>query len=391
MPESPPYLNYRCGLAIDSTFYLPFIHDNSHCYSYNLKSGVWTIHKLNLIGTTTIDPQITRAAAVGSKIYLMGGRLLKKYVLSNTLIEMDTNTFDTRIIQNTTGTPPRPRHEHSVEVIQDRYLVVFGGLCYNSAGENDVFVFDILHNHWFVPPITGHVPHMRFGHASAVIGTDMYIHGGAQIDNVNRYIVYDDLYKLDCKTWVWYKYENPEVERYLRNQGQAEGEAPRKDYLIATTGCNPYDRFQSYICTNGNKLFIFGGHTIREDEYDNDVILSYPLDEITVFNTKRCCWSNNHLSSKGNSIQDDNPLIVSDISAAKVFSDAPILSIFIIAERNMPGALSLGNQPNESRVISSSSTNSGSSGNSSTQPQPGIFPADEDIEPLKVIFFSFHC
>jgi hypothetical protein len=135
MPQLPPFLNYRAGAAVGSTFYLPFINDNPFCYSYDLQHGVWSIHKLNMIDMEDIQPQITCAAVIGTKIYLVCGRLLNSYTLSNGMIEIDITTFNTRMVKDTHGVPPRPRHEHSVDAIQDRYLVVFGGLCYNSVGK----------------------------------------------------------------------------------------------------------------------------------------------------------------------------------------------------------------------------------------------------------------
>lgn len=135
MPKSPPFLNYRAGVAVGSTFYIPFINDSPFCYAFDLNTKIWTSHKLNLIDMNELQPQITSAAVVGNKIYLVGGRLLKSYTLSNGLIEIDVTNFDTRMISDVDGMPPRPRHEHSVDAVGNRYLVVFGGLCYNSVGK----------------------------------------------------------------------------------------------------------------------------------------------------------------------------------------------------------------------------------------------------------------
>lgn len=131
----PPFLNYRAGVCSGSTFYMPFINEGSLCYTFDLKTGIWSSHKLNMIDMIDFKPQITSAAIIGTKIYLIGGRLIKSYTLSNALIELDINTFDTRIVDDASGLPPRPRHEHSVDSVGDRYLIVFGGLCYNSVGK----------------------------------------------------------------------------------------------------------------------------------------------------------------------------------------------------------------------------------------------------------------
>ncbi|CEP08081.1 hypothetical protein [Parasitella parasitica] len=323
---------------------MPFINESPFCYSYDLNLSVWTTHEIRLM--EQIQPQVTCSAAIGTKIYLVCGRLLNSYTLSNALMEIDTSDFSTRFLADTLGVPPRPRHEHSVDAVGERYLVVFGGLCYNSVGENDVFVYDTFDNRWFVPPIAGHLPHLRFGHASTVIGNSLYIHGGAQLDSDGSYIVYDDLYKLDCETWVWYKYEHPEVERYLRYQAPAAAEGvPRRNHLIATNGDSPYDRFQAYMCSYGNKLIIFGGHSIREDDDDNEILCSYPLDELCVFNTKRQQWTVLRAASRhkgmvfGSNAQgpfdgeEDDPLTVSDMSAATIPLAAGGIRIYVVAGR----------------------------------------------------------
>ncbi|KAG2237952.1 hypothetical protein INT48_002513 [Thamnidium elegans] len=334
MSKVPPFLNYRAGVCSGSTFYMPFINEGSLCYTFDLKTGIWSSHKLNMIDIIDIQPQITSAAIIGTKIYLLGGRLLKSYTLSNALIEIDINNFNTRLVKDSTGLPPRPRHEHSIDSVGDRYLIVFGGLCYNSVGENDVFVYDTFENRWFVPPISGrHVPHLRFGHASTTIGNNLYIHGGAQLDNDSRYIVYDDLYKLDCQTWVWYKYEHPEVERYLRSQKPTPGESPQRNHLISTTGDSPHDRFQPYMCSYGNKLIIFGGHSIREDEDDNEILCSYSIDEVCIFNTKRRAWSNISATTLD---KDEEAITVCDMSIATVQLGSRGLRIYIFAGKKAP-------------------------------------------------------
>lgn len=135
IPDSLDILNYRAGVAIGTTFYMPLINQQAVCYTYDMIHGHWSTQPLNLVNMPNLQPQITCASVIQSKIYLVCGRLLNSYTLSNAIIEIDIMNFNTRIIKNTVGNPPRPRHEHSVDVIVDRYLVVFGGLCYNSVGK----------------------------------------------------------------------------------------------------------------------------------------------------------------------------------------------------------------------------------------------------------------
>lgn len=149
---------------------------------------------------------------------------------------------------------------------------------------------------------------------------------------------------MDCQTWVWYKYEHPEVEKYLRNQLPTPGaESPQRNNLISTTGDSPYDRFQSYMCSYGNKLIIFGGHSIREDEDENEILCSYPVDELSIFNTKRSAWTTMRATSvHGRRRSDDlcneeeedegeEAITLSDMSAATIPMNSRGIRIFIFA------------------------------------------------------------
>ncbi|CEI89357.1 hypothetical protein RMCBS344292_03720 [Rhizopus microsporus] len=364
MSALPPFINFRAGVAIGTTFYMPFMSESLLCYTFDLLAHEWSSHKLTPIDHDEIHPQVTSAAAIGHKIYLVGGRLLKSYTLSNSLIEIDTRTFTIRIVKDAQGSPPRPRHEHSVDTVDNRYLIVFGGLCYNSVGENDVFVYDSLKNTWFVPPISGQIPHLRFGHASAVIGKDFYVHGGAQIDSDSSYIIYDDLYKLDCNTWVWYKYEHPEVERYFRHQPE-RGTTLQKEHLIPTTGDSPHDRFQAYMCAASGKLIIFGGHSIRVDEDDDEILCNYPLNELSIFNTRRQSWVTVHAQLV--EPQNEASLTVSNMCVAVLPIDSRGARLFVFASKKLDEYGKVTNQleaakkaPSESSFSSSDRISSGS-------------------------------
>jgi hypothetical protein len=176
-------------------------------------------------------------------------------------------------------------------------------------------------------------PHLRFGHASAVAGKNLYVHGGAQIDSDSSYIIYDDLYKLDCQTWIWYKYEHPEVERYLRNQTQRESALLEREYLIPTTGESPHDRFQSYMCAVSGKLVTFGGHSIRMDKDDSEILCNYSLDELSIFNTKRQLWS----SINAELLEKDNEdfISVSNMCVAVLPMDSRNVKIFVFAGKQL--------------------------------------------------------
>ncbi|KAL0083205.1 hypothetical protein F4703DRAFT_1860630 [Phycomyces blakesleeanus] len=311
-------LNYRAGSVIGGILYMPLGHKDSLCHTFNIKTGQWSYHTMHLLGNIPVESLISKTAKVGHSIYMFGGRETSSLTLSNGLLVMDTHTFNVRSIDNSTGELPRARHEHSIDVIQDRYLVIFGGLCYNSVGENDIFCYDTQMNHWMSPSITGHIPHMRFGHATAVLGHDLYIHGGAQLGE-DGYIVYDDLFRLDCDTWKWYKYEHPEREKQLRSsrlslpleqlRNPIARHAPNTPEILLTSGEDPRDRFQAAMIVWHHKLIVFGGHTVRLDDDDEEVLMHYPLDKLCVFNTRLNTWTPVDLQSIS-----DEPIWISEMS-----------------------------------------------------------------------------
>lgn len=136
---------------------------------------------------------------------------------------------------------------------------------------------------------------------------------------------------LICQEWVWYKYEHPEVERYLRGQPQVD--AVQKNFLITTTGDSPHDRFQSYMCAASNKLITFGGHSIRIDEEDNEISCNYPLDELSIFNTKRHSWAT--INARVPKKEDEDFMTVSDMCVAVVPIDSRRVKIFIFASKRV--------------------------------------------------------
>lgn len=150
-------------------------------------------------------------------------------------------------------------------------------------------------------------PHIRFGHASTVIDNCIYVFGGCQIENeCNR--IYDDLYKFDFNKSTWYKFEHPEMfdaRRHASRQKEEAGEAMDADpsspistslsmdtdYLIPTTGIYPRDRFQCAMIALGNKLVIFGGHTLRQDDDDNNELFDYSINQVDIFDPEWNHWT----------------------------------------------------------------------------------------------------
>lgn len=63
------------------------------------------------------------------------------------------------------------------------------------------------------------------------------------------------------------------------------------DFLIPTTGHYPRDRFQCAMISIGNKLVLFGGHTLRQDDEDNNELFDYSIDQTDIFDPEWCHWT----------------------------------------------------------------------------------------------------
>jgi hypothetical protein len=106
-----------------------------NCFELDIKDWIWKRHPISIQNNAEIKAFVTTAVAIGPLIYMFGGREVQSFTLSNTLYVLDTRNFQLRLINDASGTPPRPRHEHSVDVLYDRYVAIFGGLCYHSVGQ----------------------------------------------------------------------------------------------------------------------------------------------------------------------------------------------------------------------------------------------------------------
>ncbi|KAI8578057.1 hypothetical protein K450DRAFT_248809 [Umbelopsis ramanniana AG] len=347
--HAPPVFNPRGGVLIGRKFYLPFMAAEPNCFELDIKNWIWKRHSISIQGNAEIKAFVTTAVAIGPLIYMFGGREVQSFTLSNTLYVLDTRNFQLKLIDDASGTPPRPRHEHSVDVIYDRYVAIFGGLCYHSVGENDMFLYDTVQNEWLEPHVIGRTPHIRFGHASTVIDNCIYVFGGCQIENeCNR--IYDDLYKFDFNKSTWYKFEHPEMfdaRRHASRQRYGTDEAMDvdpgspistspsmdTDYLISTTGSYPRDRFQCAMIALGNKLVIFGGHTLRQDDDDNNELFDYSINQVDIFDPEWNHWTSLDATSEA------GPVYPADMSyglyPTEIAPNGSASKVFVVGQQKL--------------------------------------------------------
>ncbi len=80
------------------------------------------------------------AAVVGTKMYVFGGNNGNK--VFNDLHCLDTITMKWNKIKRV-GNIPCARSAHTMTAMNEKYLVVFGGINENGKPLNDIYIFDI--------------------------------------------------------------------------------------------------------------------------------------------------------------------------------------------------------------------------------------------------------
>lgn len=135
----PPVFHPRSLCKIGNKLYMPFMTVDPVCFVYDIDSGQWDTMPHTLVShipESRFHPIVTPVAAVGTRIYMFGGRRVLSSTLSDTMYMIETTTWDLYEIEYAENMHvPRPRFEHTLDVWQDRYLIMFGGMCPDSPGK----------------------------------------------------------------------------------------------------------------------------------------------------------------------------------------------------------------------------------------------------------------
>lgn len=131
----PPVYHPRCMARIGNQLVMPFLTATPVCFIYDISSGAWQRDAQPLsVLHSGFAPIIAPVVSLGKFLYLFGGRQVQSRTLSNDIHVIDTDLWTLGRIDPVQGHAPRPRYDHTVDVLDERYLVVFGGLCTDSPG-----------------------------------------------------------------------------------------------------------------------------------------------------------------------------------------------------------------------------------------------------------------
>lgn len=161
---------------------------------------------------------------------------------------------------------PTARQGHAaVEV--GRKIYVIGGCLQEIRCYNDVHIFDTGAQRWTQENVTGDLPSPRGGHTATLVGSDIFLLGGA-----NSEATFADAYRLDLLRRRWTKLE--------------EG-----------VGLTMTARTSHAAAADGGRIYVFGGYD-ADGKFLNDMwVLRAPLsppyspDAPEVVSRPRAAWT----------------------------------------------------------------------------------------------------
>ncbi|KAK9825908.1 hypothetical protein WJX81_004489 [Elliptochloris bilobata] len=218
---------------------------DSQIHRYDLNSGVWELLQTN--GTPPTPRVATSAAAVGGKIYYFGGRSGVDMAEGplNDLHVFDTASAAWRAV-GARGTPPTPRSFHASAVVGSR-MFVFGG-CGAAGRLNDLWVFDTDAETWEQMPSSPAVVGRGGPGLAALPDGSLYVVGGFCGHELG------DVHRFDAAAQRW------DCPSCCGETG-AEGEnplPPRSVFGLSLHACGS--------CAHDSHLVLFGGEVTPSDK-----------------------------------------------------------------------------------------------------------------------------
>eukprot|EP00004_Rigifila_ramosa_P025239 TRINITY_DN7514_c0_g1_i2.p1 TRINITY_DN7514_c0_g1~~TRINITY_DN7514_c0_g1_i2.p1 ORF type:complete len:596 (-),score=116.32 TRINITY_DN7514_c0_g1_i2:192-1949(-) len=183
----------------------------------------------------------------GGRFFLFGGYCNETYFNDLHLLEVipgpngDDNEAHCRWTPvECTGSHPTPRAYHTATLIDNNYLLIFGGRGFDGGFLQDVVVYEISTRHWFSPIFSTAAPVGRAHHTAVLWGSRVMLFAGQ-----------------DSSGWL--------SDLHVLQNG--------KWYQPHFPGSQPLPRSRHTATVIGNMLYIFGGYNGKD--WMNDL---YQLD-----------------------------------------------------------------------------------------------------------------
>ncbi|KAF9347685.1 hypothetical protein BGX26_000847 [Mortierella sp. AD094] len=164
----------------------PRIPVDANLYVYDLQDET-----VNVIPPNASTPSArvgSTLSAVGSKVYLFGGRGGKDMTpLESSLYSFDTESHTWEVVDVKSGEQPEPRSFHAMTASKS-HIYVFGG-CPAEGRLNDIHQFSLNTSIWSTLPTPPISP--RGGAAMTYHNNRLFIHGGFNGQEQSDMVVYD--------------------------------------------------------------------------------------------------------------------------------------------------------------------------------------------------------
>lgn len=147
---------------------------------------------------------------------------------------------------------PMGRSSHSITAIAKKVYIFSGEKEPRVPVGNDLHCYDLDTGAWSLCQASGSAPSPRVGHASAALGSKLYIFGGRTEVMMGEGLL-DDLHCYDTNSGEWSQ--------------------------VKTTGDTPPARSYHALVSTANKLYLFGG--CSQDRHN----------DLYSYDPEACCWS----------------------------------------------------------------------------------------------------
>uniref|UniRef100_A0A671V448 Kelch domain-containing protein 1-like n=1 Tax=Sparus aurata TaxID=8175 RepID=A0A671V448_SPAAU len=206
---------YSLQSIADNEVFLP----NDEIWVYDLEQGVWKV--FHMAGEVPPSMSGTCGSSLNGHMYIFGGCDDNGQTNQIYCVNLTDGKYTWRKIIHESGSAPSPRDKLTCWVYNGR-LVYFGGYGHKLLTDvdsrnrsfivdeaswvedvfwgwnNEVHVFDPVHEGWSEPKTHGRPPAPRAAHASATVGCRGYICGGRVMETRTS-----DIHCLDLNSWTW--------------------------------------------------------------------------------------------------------------------------------------------------------------------------------------------
>lgn len=274
-----PIEYYRHGVWLNDIFYLPiFRKENPICWLLDPTNKPIKWFQKSLIIEPSSEHQYEpikyyASAAIKNFIYIFGGENIDKGITTNIFYELNICTFILRVInknnENNENSTPTPRMMHTLDVIDNHRLAMFGGLIIDdkkfSFDSRDFAIYDIKSKSWNYYVQESNIPYRRSLPCSHITKGKLYIYGGQKykfFSNSSEIHDDEDISVFDFHKNKWYKLLNLPIE------GRTSMLLP-PDWILTTSTYQkpvPGKRILAGMFTMNNRIAIFGGS--KKDDYN---------------------------------------------------------------------------------------------------------------------------